>query len=67
MASGRGDLKSRVLGDGLVPLNSALGRHKSAARTLAFAPDRLWIGEGINHLALLSSAAVYAPLKRWLA
>ena len=62
-----GNLQSRVLGDGLVPLDSALGRHKSAARTLAFAPEHQWVGEGINHLALLSSPAVYAQLRLWLA
>ena len=36
-AQQRGDLKDRLLGDGLVPLDSALGRHSDPARTLAFA------------------------------
>jgi hypothetical protein len=61
-----GDLKDRMLGDGLVPLDSALGRHRTAARCLAFAEDHQWIGYGINHLDLLSHPEVYAQLLRWL-
>ena len=61
-----GDLKDRLLGDGLVPLDSALGRHKDPARTLAFAKDRQWIGYGMNHLDLLSRPEVFAQLRQWL-
>jgi len=61
------DLKDRLLGDGLVPLDSALGRHQDPARTLDFAEDRQWVGYGMNHLDLLNRAEVYAQLKRWLA
>jgi PGAP1-like protein len=59
--------KGRLLGDGLVPLDSALGRHADPARALAFAPDRQWIARGVNHLDLLSDAAVYHRLRHWLA
>lgn len=59
-------LKSRLLGDGLVPLDSALGRHAELARTLAFAPDRQWIGHGIGHLELPAHPAVQAQLLQWL-
>jgi hypothetical protein len=62
-----GDLKDRLLGDGLVPLDSALGRDRDAARTLAFAPGRAWIGHGIGHLELLSHPEVFARLRQWLA
>ena len=62
----RKDLKDRLLGDGLVPLDSALGRHPDPQRTLAFAPERQWIGHGLGHLALLGDPAVYAQLLRWL-
>ena len=62
-----GDLKDRLLGDGLVALGSALGRHRLAARRLAFAPERQWIGHGMNHMDLLSSAEVATQLGRWLA
>jgi len=61
-----GDLKDRLLGDGLVPLDSALGRHRDPRRCLAFAEERQWVGYGLNHLDLLSHAEVYAQLKRWL-
>jgi hypothetical protein len=61
-----GDLRDRLLGDGLVPLDSALGRHPDPQRTLAFAADRQWVGHGMSHLDLLSRAEVYAQLQRWL-
>jgi hypothetical protein len=62
-----GDFKKRVLGDGLVPLDSALGRHIDPARCLAFPPERQWIGADIGHLDLLNRAEVYAQLRYWLA
>jgi hypothetical protein len=55
------------LGDGLVPLASALGRHAKPTRDLHIPASHLWIGGGINHLDLLGSAAVYRRLRRWLA
>jgi hypothetical protein len=57
---------SRLLGDGLVPLASALGQHPDPRRCLDFGPERQWIGYGMNHLRLLSDPEVYAQLKRWL-
>jgi hypothetical protein len=62
-----GDLKDRLLGDGLVPLDSALGRHRDPARCLQFAEDRQWIGYGVGHLDLLKHPELYAQLLRWLA
>ncbi len=61
-----GDLKDRWLGDGLVPVDSALGRHADAARALAFAEDRQWIAHDTNHMQLLESGEVCAQLQRWL-
>ena len=61
-----GALKARLLGDGLVPLDSALGRHADPARTLQFAPQRQWIGQGLGHLDLLDSPELYAQLHNWL-
>ena len=61
-----GDLKARLLGDGLVPIDSALGRHRDKSRCLAFTEDRQWVGYGMNHLDLLSHPEVYAQLVRWL-
>ena len=62
-----GDLKDRLLGDGLVPLDSALGRHPDPQRTLAFAEDRQWVAQGMNHMELLGRAEVHAQLRQWLA
>jgi pimeloyl-ACP methyl ester carboxylesterase len=58
--------KGRLVGDGLVPVDSALGRHKRGDRNLEFPPDRQWIARGVNHLDLLSSKAVYSQLRKWL-
>ncbi len=60
------DLKDRLLGDGLVPLASALGRHADAARQLAFLPDRQLQLQQTSHLALLNSPEVAAALLHWL-
>lgn len=63
----RGALADRLLGDGLVPLDSALGRHEDPSRTLAIPRGRQWIGYGLGHLDLLSHPEVYARLRGWLA
>ena len=56
-----------LLGDGLVPVDSALGRHKDPRRTLAFAKSRRWVGYGLRHFDLLNEPVVYEQIKRWLA
>jgi pimeloyl-ACP methyl ester carboxylesterase len=61
-----GDISDRLLGDGLVPLESALGRHANPSLNLEIAPDHQWIGYGINHLDLLSRPEVYQQLLQWL-
>lgn len=61
-----GDLKGRLLGDGLVPLHSALGHHRDPARSLAFPEDRQWVGCGMSHLDLLNRPEVFAQLCTWL-
>jgi hypothetical protein len=59
--------RDQLVGDGLVPLDSALGRHPQAERTLAFAPNRQWIARGTTHFDLLARGEVYAQLRKWLA
>jgi hypothetical protein len=59
-------IKAAVLGDGLVPVDSALGRHRDPARVLAFAPERQYVAQGLSHLDLLSDAQVYGKLRSWL-
>ena len=66
LGSREGDAKGRLLGDGLVALDSALGRHADTERVLRFPPERQWVGNGISHLGLLSDANVYGRLRAWL-
>jgi pimeloyl-ACP methyl ester carboxylesterase len=54
-------------GDGLVPVDSALGRHVEPRLTLRFPDAHLWIAHGTGHMALLSSLEVYDKLRSWLA
>lgn len=59
-------VKGRLLGDGLVPVASALGQHPEPDRRLAFAPERQAVVYQTGHLELLSSAEVYGLLRSWL-
>jgi len=56
-----------VIGDGLVPLASALGDDIDPARALAIPSDRRFIAYGINHLDLLDRGEVYEQIRVWLA
>jgi hypothetical protein len=60
-------VKARLLGDGLVPLASALGEHRDPAFELAFDSAHRWVARGVNHLQLQTSPAVYERLRSWLA
>ena len=62
-----GDLFDRLLGDGLVPVASALGRHENPRRSLSFPESRQWIGYGMKHLDLLGRSEVSRQLVHWLA
>ena len=53
-------------GDGLVPIESALGRHTDRVRSLDFPESHQWIAQKTNHLDLLSSPEVYAKLLEYL-
>jgi hypothetical protein len=60
-------LRDRLVGDGLVPVPSALGEHADPRFALVFAEAHRWIAYDAGHLDLLSSEAVYAKLRDWLA
>jgi pimeloyl-ACP methyl ester carboxylesterase len=62
-----GDMRDRLLGDGLIPVDTALGRHEDPARSLAFPKSRQSIAFGIHHLDLLSRVEVYEKMREWLA
>ena len=73
VSHGAGPLKSvrhalshQFVGDGLVPLRSALGRHEDPRRCLAFAPQNQWVAQGMSHLELLSRPEVTRQLVQWL-
>lgn len=66
LSAERGPLSDRLVGDGLVPLDSALGRHRDINRSLKIPKSRQWVGFGLGHRDLLCHPDVYAQLRRWL-
>jgi pimeloyl-ACP methyl ester carboxylesterase len=52
-------------GDGLVSVDSALGRHRLPELTLAVPESNQWVAHDTGHLALLASQDVYATLRGW--
>ncbi len=63
----KSDIRDRLLGDGLVPINSALGIHQNSSLNLLFKPENQVILPGMNHLDLLNRDEVYQQLLKWLA
>ena len=61
-----GDLKGALLGDGLVPSDSALGHHEDPRYDMAFPKSRQWLSYGMGHLELLGSPEAYEQLRQWL-
>ena len=59
-------LAKRLLGDGLVPLPSALGKHTNPRRSLHLPKDDQVVFYGMNHMQLLHDRRVYARIKGWL-
>ena len=59
-------LAARLVGDGLVPLASALGEHEDERFALQFPGAHRWVGSGLSHFDLVSSPRVMAQLARWL-
>ncbi len=58
---------SRIRGDGLVPVDSALGRRRDRAAGLGLPDANCRILYGTGHFDLLDRAAAYESMKRWLA
>ena len=61
-----GDFRDRALGDGIVPLISALGVHEDPRFTLSLPEHRRWVGYEMNHLELLNRQEVYQQIRVWL-
>jgi pimeloyl-ACP methyl ester carboxylesterase len=59
--------RKRLRGDGLVPVESALGQNKKPELVLAFPEAHKWVAYGTGHLDLLSRSEVYAKVREWVA
>ncbi len=66
-AAKHGIVADRIVGDGLVPLRSALGQHDDPGRCLGFPKASQQIVYQTSHMGLLSSPEVTRHLTRWLA
>ena len=55
-----------LIGDGLVPLANALGRHQGREKALRIPKSKQWIGYGMNHFELLHRRETYEQLREWL-
>ena len=66
IAGSRGASGRTLPGDGLVPVDSALGRHRDPDLALAFPKSHQWVAAGAAHLDLLDRADVYRKLRTWL-
>jgi pimeloyl-ACP methyl ester carboxylesterase len=62
----RNQLGEKLIGDGLVPLDSALGRHNDSSRILVFPENHQWVGFETGHIELLGDPDVYTQLRDWL-
>jgi pimeloyl-ACP methyl ester carboxylesterase len=58
---------TKLQGDSMVLVKSALGQHKKASKSLNFKEDHTFIAYGTNHTGLLSNQKVYTQIKQWMA
>ncbi len=65
-AAKRSLLSERLIGDGLVTVDSALGRHRDRARMLEIPTNRQWVGYGMGHRELLNHPEAYRQISTWL-
>ncbi len=61
-----GESAEKLAGDGLVPVDSALGLHDKPELTLALPEAHKWTAIGVGHLDLLDRAEVYERVRSWL-
>jgi pimeloyl-ACP methyl ester carboxylesterase len=57
---------ARLRGDGMVPVESALGVHERAELHLPFPETQRWVALGTGHIDLLCAPAVYEKIRDWL-
>ncbi|HEX4620864.1 MAG TPA: alpha/beta hydrolase, partial [Myxococcaceae bacterium] len=58
--------RGKLAGDGLVSVDSALGRHVNPRLRLELPEANQWIAHDTGHVALLGRRAVYPKLRAWL-
>jgi pimeloyl-ACP methyl ester carboxylesterase len=61
------DWKDKLLGDGLVPVTSALGISSNSKQSLSFPAKRHWIAYQTSHMQLLNDKRVFDRIHAWLA
>jgi hypothetical protein len=66
LAKKPGRIHQRLIGDGLVPIDSALGNHRDTARSLEIPKSHQWLGFETGHIELLGRPEVYERLRGWL-
>ena len=59
-------LEKELIGDGLVPISSALGQHKKSELQLNIPAKNKWVGSNINHMELLYNLEVYQIVKKFM-
>ena len=57
---------SKLLGDKMVTVKSALGQHKNPAKNLNFKKENTCIVYESNHSELLSNIKIYTKIKSWI-
>ncbi len=57
--------RDQLIGDGLVPVASALGDHPDSRLKLSFPPSRQWTVGRTSHFGLLRPGPVYARIRDW--
>ena len=57
---------SKVLGDKMVGVKSALGQHKDPAKDLQFKKENTYIAYETTHLDLMSNPKIYTKIKSWM-
>jgi len=65
LAKQPGRIHQRLIGDGLVPIDSAFGYSDDPARTLEFPKSHQWLLHETGHIELLRRPEVYAQLRNW--
>ena len=67
VAATRGTWADGILGDGLVPVASALGRHADPRHALRFPPSHAHVAHGTGHFELLDRVDLADLVASWLA